>query len=173
MFDAYCSPSLLYTSAAPAQVYYPTQQQQPTMVAAVQQQPPQQQQQQVPQQQQQPQQQPQQQQPQQPQQQQAPQQQQRPMSTGGGGPYQKREKRGLAIVDPNTGRDITEDLRQDSSSKSITPPPSESSSERATPRPVRVLYCLTLYKWHCYKRSMYSSTCRERTPSGPGKSVRT
>ncbi|XP_013390980.1 eukaryotic translation initiation factor 4 gamma 1 isoform X3 [Lingula anatina] len=48
--------------------------------------------------------------------------------------YQKREKRIIQIVNPNTGKDITEDITHISGAqKSGTPPLSDSSSARDTP----------------------------------------
>ncbi len=71
---------------------------------------------------------------------QIPQQQQQPSRMMGAPqpqqPYQKREKKMLRITDPNTGRDITDDIifaNQTGGSKTNTPPQSGPSSARATP----------------------------------------
>lgn len=48
----------------------------------------------------------------------------------------QREKRALAIVDPNTGKNILDDINNEKPDKTPTPPQSSESSARNTPAPV-------------------------------------
>lgn len=48
----------------------------------------------------------------------------------------QREKKALAIVDPSTGKNILDDINNEKSDKTPTPPQSSESSARNTPAPV-------------------------------------
>lgn len=48
----------------------------------------------------------------------------------------QREKKALAIVDPNTGKNILDDINNEKPDKTPTPPQSSESSARNTPAPV-------------------------------------
>ena len=54
----------------------------------------------------------------------------------------KRERKRIPIIDPTTGKDINEEISQNS-----TPPASGSSSARATPAPVRAHYATGSIPW--------------------------
>lgn len=48
----------------------------------------------------------------------------------------QRERKTLAIVDPNTGKNILDDMNNEKPDKTPTPPHSSESSARNTPAPV-------------------------------------
>lgn len=48
-------------------------------------------------------------------------------------PAPQRERKTLAIVDPSTGKNILDDINNDKSDKTPTPPQSSESSARNTP----------------------------------------
>lgn len=52
----------------------------------------------------------------------------------------QREKKALAIVDPNTGKNILDDINNEKPDKTPTPPQSSESSARNTPAPVSLQY---------------------------------
>lgn len=50
----------------------------------------------------------------------------------------QRERKTLPIVDPNTGKNILDDMNNDKLDKTPTPPQSLESSARNTPAPVSI-----------------------------------
>jgi hypothetical protein len=95
-----------------------------------------------------------QQQPPQPQQQQQQQQQQQPPPQMAPAPMQPvapmvpreqsssqgRRKNAIKIIDPNSGKDVLEEMYESSPSNAATPPRSADSSARQTPQPVCILF---------------------------------
>lgn len=58
----------------------------------------------------------------------------------------QREKKALAIVDPSTGKNILDDINNEKSDKTPTPPQSSESSARNTPAPVSLTYTFAMRK---------------------------
>lgn len=60
-------------------------------------------------------------------------------------PAPQRERKTLAIVDPNTGKNILDDMNNEKSDKTPTPPQSSESSTSNTPAPVSCQFSYSIF----------------------------